>query len=80
MSTFARPTPSSVAGTIGEINVAQLRHTTIATAIGSMQSAGIKIALPDINKSSFTFTPVELENKIYYGYQWVDEEDINAVV
>ena len=35
ISTSARPVPRSVAGTIGLMNVAQLRQTTIATAIGS---------------------------------------------
>ena len=35
MSTSARPVPSRVAGTIGLMNVAQLRHTTMAIAMGS---------------------------------------------
>ena len=33
ISTSARPTPKKVAGTTGLINVAQLRHTTMVTAI-----------------------------------------------
>jgi DNA polymerase-3 subunit alpha len=49
----------------------KIDYGKIATAIGSMQSAGITIALPDINKSSFTFTPVESENKIYYGIKGI---------
>lgn len=49
----------------------KIDYGKIATAIGSMQSAGIKIALPDINKSDFTFTPVEEENKIYYGIKGI---------
>lgn len=39
----------------------------IATAIGKMQSAGIKVSLPDINKSSYTFTPDVENNTIRYG-------------
>ena len=35
ISTSARPVPSSVAGTIGLMKVAQLRQTTMATAMGS---------------------------------------------
>ena len=35
MSTSASPIPSRVAGTIGLMKVAQLRQTTIATAIGN---------------------------------------------
>lgn len=49
----------------------KIDYGKIATAIGSMQSAGIQIALPDINKSNFTFTPVEKENKIYYGIKGI---------
>lgn len=49
----------------------KIDYGKIATAIGSMQSAGIQIALPDINKSNFTFTPVEEENKIYYGIKGI---------
>lgn len=49
----------------------KIDYGKIATAIGSMQSAGIKIALPDINKSDFTFTPVEEENEIYYGIKGI---------
>ena len=39
----------------------------IATAIGKMQSSGINISLPDINKSSYTFTPDVENNTIRYG-------------
>lgn len=42
-------------------------YDKIATAIGKMKSAGIDIAPPDINKSSYTFRPSVEENKIYYG-------------
>lgn len=39
----------------------------IATAIGKMQSAGVKVFPPDINKSTYTFTPDAKENIIRYG-------------
>ncbi len=39
----------------------------IATAIGKMQSSGISISLPDINKSTYSFTPNEEDNVIFYG-------------
>lgn len=51
--------------------VNKIDYGKIATAIGSMQTAGIKVALPDINKSDFTFTPVEEENQIYYGIKGI---------
>lgn len=43
MSTSARPTPRSVAGTIGLMKVAQFLQTAIAAAIGS---AGIQKPSP----------------------------------
>jgi len=42
-------------------------YAKIATAIGDMQSRGIKIALPNINKSNFNFKPSVEEDQIYYG-------------
>ena len=39
----------------------------IATAIGRMVSSGIKVALPDINKSDYTFSPNIETNSILYG-------------
>lgn len=42
-------------------------YKKIATAIGKMKQAGIIIEPPDINNSSYTFTPVVEENKILYG-------------
>lgn len=42
-------------------------YAKIATAIGDMQSRGIKIALPNINKSNFNFKPSIEEDSIYYG-------------
>ena len=42
-------------------------YKKIATAIGKMQQAGIKIVPPDINKSSYTFKPDAENNQIYFG-------------
>lgn len=39
----------------------------IATAIGKMRMGGIDIAPPDINKSSYTFSPDPAEHIIRYG-------------
>lgn len=39
----------------------------IATAIGKIQSFGIKVLPPDINLSSYTFTPNVKNNTIHYG-------------
>jgi len=39
----------------------------IASAIGRMQSAGVVIAPPDINKSSYTFSPDVEKNEIRFG-------------
>ena len=42
-------------------------YDKIAAAIGKMRSAGVQIALPHINKSSYTFVPDVEENKIIFG-------------
>ena len=39
----------------------------VATAIGKMISANIKVAAPDINKSEYTFTPAAKDNIILHG-------------
>lgn len=43
----------------------------IATAIGSFQSAGIKILLPNINSSKYTFIPDAKNNVIIYGLRGI---------
>lgn len=43
------------------------KYGKIAIAIGKIKKEGIKISLPDINKSSFTFTPDLENNLIRYG-------------
>jgi DNA polymerase-3 subunit alpha len=42
-------------------------YKKIATAIGKMQQAGIRIEPPNINTSSYTFTPDATNNKILFG-------------
>ena len=42
-------------------------YDKIAAAIGKMRSAGIHIALPHINKSSYTFEPDVETNRIIFG-------------
>ena len=42
-------------------------YDKIAAAIGKMRSAGVQIALPHINKSSYTFVPDVEENKIIFA-------------
>ena len=44
-----------------------VNYGKIATAIGKMKNAGIKIIATDINKSSFTFAPDVENNLIIYG-------------
>ena len=42
-------------------------YKKIATAIGKMTQAGIKVEPPNINTSSYTFTPDVKNNKIIFG-------------
>jgi hypothetical protein len=39
----------------------------MSSALGKLRSFGIDIQPPDINRSSFTFSPSVDENKIYFG-------------
>ena len=39
----------------------------IAAAIGKMKATGVDVTLPDINKSTFTFTPDAENNRIIHG-------------
>ncbi|MDY3768146.1 MAG: hypothetical protein SOZ83_00880, partial [Sphaerochaetaceae bacterium] len=43
----------------------------IATAIGRFKNFGITVAPPNINSSSFTFTPVVETNTILYGLRGI---------
>lgn len=42
-------------------------YKKIATAIGKMQQYGVKVLPPDINTSTYTFTPRVKDNVILYG-------------
>ena len=42
-------------------------YKKIATAIGKIQQAGVKVMPPDINTSSYTFTPDVDHNRILFG-------------
>lgn len=43
----------------------------IASIIGKLNGYGIKVSPPDINKSSFTFTPIAKDNIILYGLRGI---------
>jgi len=48
-----------------------IAYGKIATAIGKMKSSGIEVSLPDINNSSYTFTPDVENNTIRYGLRGI---------
>ena len=55
----------------------------IASAIGKIQSAGVVIAPPDINKSSFTFSPDVEKNEIRFGMSGITrigEDLVKAII
>ena len=55
----------------------------IASIIGKMGDYGIKVSPPDINQSSFTFTPVAKDNVILYGLRGitrVSTDKINEIM
>lgn len=43
----------------------------IASAIGKFKTYGIEVYPPDVNTSSYTFTPVAKDNKILYGLRGI---------
>lgn len=43
----------------------------VAAAIGKFSTYGIKVSPPDINTSSYTFTPVVKDNEILYGLRGI---------
>lgn len=51
----------------------------VATAIGNFKKFGISIAPPDINSSSFTFTPVVETNTILYGLRGITRVSTDLV-
>lgn len=48
-----------------------VNYKKISIAIGKMKSRGINIRLPDINLSSYTFTPDVETNTIFYGIKGI---------
>lgn len=58
-------------------------YEKIATALGKMQQAGIKIVPPNINKSRYTFSPNVETNEIIFGLSgisFVGEDVIQDVI
>lgn len=58
-------------------------YDKLARGIGKMRSAGIKISLPDINKSSYTFKPDVENNQVLFGLRGmlnVGEDVINDTI
>lgn len=55
----------------------------IASIIGKMGNYGIKVSPPDINQSSFTFTPIAETNSILYGLRGITRistDKINEII
>ena len=55
----------------------------IAATIGKLGNYGIKVSPPDINKSSFSFTPIAKDNTILYGLRGIARisgEKINEIM
>lgn len=55
----------------------------IATAIGKMRMSGVEVAPPDINKSTYTFSPDVEHNTIRYGLSGISkvgEEVVNNIL
>jgi len=62
---------------------ASTNYDKIASAIGKMIKAGIKIGLPDINKSSYKFIPDVENNQILFGLKGmlrVGDDLINDII
>ena len=51
----------------------------VATAIGAFQSEGIQVSPPDINNSSFTFTPIVESNQILYGLRGITRLSVDKI-
>lgn len=43
------------------------KYGKVAKAIGDLQQMGIEVALPDVNKAEFSFTPDVVNNRILYS-------------
>ena len=58
-------------------------YTKLAQGINKMRNAGIEVALPDINTSTYSFKPDEITNHIIYGFRGligVGDEIINDIM
>ena len=51
----------------------------VASIIGKMSNEGIRVSPPDINNSSFTFTPIATDNKILYGLRGITRISVDKV-
>lgn len=51
----------------------------VASIIGKMGNYGIKVSPPDINKSSFTFTPDAKDNLILYGLRGITRVSVDKI-
>lgn len=63
--------------------VKNIDYGRIASIIGKMKNYGIQVSPPDINKSSFTFTPIAQDNIILYGLRGItriSSEKINSII
>ena len=63
--------------------VRSVNYGKIATAIGKMKMTGIEVSTPDINNSSYTFTPDVQNNVIRYGLRGITrigEEYIKEII
>ncbi len=55
----------------GKKKIKNANYGKVASAIGQMSKAGIKVSPPDINLSSYTFKPLAKENRIIYGLKGI---------
>lgn len=58
---------AEAAATVVKKKASGVKYGRIAAALGKMKASGTKIVPPDVNKSSFTFTPDVEGNQIRYG-------------
>ena len=67
---------------VNEDNKKKIKTTDygkVATAIGNFKTYGIEVSPPNINKSSFTFTPVVEENRILYGLRGITRVPVTVI-
>ena len=67
---------------VNEDNKKKIKTTDygkVATAIGNFKTYGIEVSPPNINKSSFTFTPIVEENRILYGLRGITRVPVTVI-